>query len=137
MKQFDATMNTQALDDTLIALFGVKGRDEAKRVYEALNASMAAVYQAGRDGRSDEVNGLAAEYVKKLEEQEAAHAVTIRDAERVGYDKGHAAALFAVAVEQMNAEAAEISPALAPTPAMPAGTVETAFVHEGQASALG
>ncbi len=132
MKQFNAEMNTVAVDVALEALYGVKGRDEAKRVYELVNTIMTSMHQEGfKEGfKSAEDRQERAEHIAAANNNTKQ---TLQAAERIGYEKGHAAALFAQAVGRLNAEAAEVSPALAPQRAAP--QEESALVNA--VSALG
>lgn len=135
MKQYNAELNTVAVDVALEALFGAKARDEAKRVYELINTTMQSAHALGvaegEKGRDDLIKAAREELAAAMKQQSDEAVAVIRSAERIGYDKGHAAALFSQAVEKLNAEAAEVSPALAPQ----APQEETALVDA--VSALG
>ncbi len=133
MKQFNAEMNTVAVDVALEALYGVKGRDEAKRVYELINTMMANTFALGAASRDADLAQAKAEYNEAFAARSNSIGKTIQAAERIGYEKGHAAALFTQAVWRLNAEAAEVSPALAPQRAAP--QEESALVNA--VSALG
>lgn len=135
MKQYNNELNTMALDVALEALFKTEGRDNAKRVYELLNASMANVYAAGAASRNDELAQDRQQLAEHITRLNAETKQTIQAAERIGFDKGHATAMFSQAVDKLNAEATAISPALAPQAPQAEASEETALVNA--ASALG
>lgn len=131
MKQFEQTMNTVALDLSLQILFTTEGRDKSKAAYDLLVTTLGSVYAAGADSRSDEFNNVVAQYhdAKKMDDAKVSY--TIKAAEQIGYNKGHADAMFAQAAEKLNAEAAEVHPCLAPNGGRTKTDSETAFMRGG------
>lgn len=141
VKQFDIPMNSVALDLALQVLFTSEGRDKAKVAYDLLNTTLGSVYQAGSASRDAELVQARDEYNEAFAARSLAHTETIKGAERIGYDKGHAAAMFAQAAEALNKEAGEIDLCLLPQECPPAQLYkapesETAFVRNA-VSALG
>ncbi|UGA46825.1 hypothetical protein HU230_0012580 [Bradyrhizobium quebecense] len=116
MKLYMAELNTVALDTALETLFKAEGRDDAKRVYELLNNAMTNTWNAANAGveaaREAALTEAKENFELALQQQSREAAETIRAAEKIGYEKGHAAAMFAQAAERLNNEAAELSPAL-------------------------
>jgi hypothetical protein len=112
MQAFNKELNTVALDVSLEALFGTKGRDDAKRVYELLNSTMVTAHAAGLAEKDAEMKLAAEDYVAALVRAEDSAA-------------RHIAAAFRNGMRYNAAEAEQVTPC-----------EETAFIREA-ASALG
>lgn len=140
MKQYNAELNTVAVDVALEALYGVKGRDEAKRVYELVNTVMKTSFALGAEdekkGHLDQIINMRGEFEAALKQQSAEAVAVIKSAEEIGFKKGHAAALFGQAVEKLNADAAVVSPALAPQKMIPADHELAAAARSSEETAL-
>lgn len=128
MKQFELVMNTVAIDLALTTLFGNEARDKAKAAYDNITAALNSSFALGAASRDQHLTELKEEFEKALVQQSDEAVATIKAAERIGFDKGHAQAMFAQAAEKLNAEAAAVDKCLAPVETK-VNDSETAFLR--------
>lgn len=104
MKVFQGELNTKALDTALTALFMEEGRDNVKRVYEAVLASMELAHAEGQRSSLEGVEVLRAEGTKKA--NEARH-----EAYWKGVSDGIASEQEAASADKAEVTTSEVGPA--------------------------